>query len=89
MPISRLGTQPMASNVHPTQPTQQQQQPQQQQPTRQQQQQKEHYHSCALHARNRGKVQKVVQKEGNPSTLQRDQYTKDHVRQPQRQGPQK
>ena len=27
-----------------------------------------------------------MQKEGNPSTLQRDQYTKDHDRQPQGQG---
>ena len=84
MPLSRLGTQPVASKVHRPQPTKQQQ------PTRQQQQQqKEHYHSCALHARNRGKVQKIVQKEGNPSTFQRDQYTKDHVGQPQGQGPQK
>ena len=84
MPISTLGTQPVASKVHQPQPTQQQQQP-----TRQQQQQKEHYHSCALHARKRGEVQKVVQKEVNPSTLQRDQYIKDHVKQPQGQGPQK
>ena len=28
----------------------------------------EHHHSCAIHARNRGKVQKVVQKERNSST---------------------
>ena len=89
MPLSRLGPQPVAPQVHQSQPTQQQQQQhQQQQPTRQPQQ-KEHYHSGSIHARDRGKSQETMQKERNTGTLQRHQHTKDIVRQPQRQGPQK
>ena len=41
--------------------------------TRQQHQQKEHYHSSSLHARDRGKAQETMQKQGNPGTLQRHQ----------------
>ena len=52
------------------------------------QQQKEHYHSCSLHAHHRRKVQKIVQKERNPSTFQGHQHTKDSTRKPQRQRPQ-
>ena len=59
MPVSRLGPQPVAPQVHQPQPTQQQQQQHQQQPTRQQQQ-KEHYHSSFIHARDRGKVHETM-----------------------------
>ena len=60
---------------------------QQQQSTRQQQ--KEHHHTCSLHAHHRRKVQKIVQKERNPSTFQGHQHTKDSTRKRQGQGPKK
>ena len=88
MPVSRLGPQLVAPQVYQPQPTQQQQQ-HQQQLTRQQPQQKEHYHSSSIHARGRGKVQEIMQKERNTGTFQRHQHTKDTVRQPQGQGSQK
>ena len=89
MPVSKLGPQPMAPQVHQPKPTQQQQQQhQQQQPTRQPQQ-KEHYYSGSLYARDRGKVQETMQKQGYTGTLQMHQHTKDTFRQPQGQGPQK
>ena len=89
MAVSKLGSQQVALQVHQSKSTQQQQQHHQQQPTRQQPQQKEHYHSGSLHARDRQKVQKTMQKEGNSGTLQGHQHTQDIVRQPQGQEPQK
>ena len=49
---------------------------------------KEHYHSSSLHAKHRRKVQEIVQKERNTSTLQRHQHIKDSIRQPQDKDPQ-
>ena len=89
MPIFKLGSQPMAPQVHQSKSTQQQQQHQQQQPTRQQPQQKNHYHSGPLHASYRRKIQESLQKEENSGTLQGHQHTQDNVRQPQRPGLQK
>ena len=86
LPVSSMGPQPVATQVHPPHPAQHHHQ-QQQQSSRQQQ--KEHYHSCSLHAHKRWKVQKIVQKERNPSTFQGHQHTKDSTRKLQRQGPQK
>ena len=95
--VSRIGPQPMATQIHPPQPAQhhhhhhhhQQQQQQQQQQEFISQQYKEHHHCSSIHAQHRRKVQENVQKERNTSTLQGHQHIKDSNRKPQGKGPQK
>ena len=57
LPVSSIGPQPVATQVHPPQSAQHYHHNQQQQQSNRQQQ-KEHHHSCSLHAHHRRKVQK-------------------------------
>ena len=87
--VSSMGPQPMATQIHPPQPTQHCHYHHQQQQQFISQQQKEHHHCSSIHAQHRRKVQETVQKERNTSTLQGHQHIKDSTRKPQGQGPPK
>ena len=74
-----MDPQPMATQIHPSQPAQHHHHHQQQQQQFSRQQQKEHHHS-PIHAQHRRKVQETMKKERNTSTLQRHQHIKDSTR---------
>ena len=82
-----MGPQPVATQVHPSQPAQHHHNYQQQQQFSRQQQ-KQHHNCSPIYAQHRWKVQKIVYEERDTGTFQRHQHTSDSIRKPQGQGPQ-
>ena len=87
LPIPLLGPQPVATQVHPSQPAVQQHYQHIQQQQHNTQQQKQSHHCSTIHAQYKWKVQKTMQKERNPGSFQRHQHPQNSIRKPQGQGP--